>query len=784
MQSRTVNGTIVYTPRNPSDRRLRAAPGFPTPHIRPRQRRPHTIHIVSYPPGYIPTELRSLLLPGQTDAAKRKKKSPPNRGLPLRRKPVFGLDGRLTANGHYPPPRPHSTHLSTHPATPSPRRTSSSVGTRAKVIDKLLAAFTSKPTPAVSAASASPAVQSFLPARPASNHTTTSTTRGPRPNSFLGIGRRLSLSRTRSHDSGRLSTISAPAAAPARDIPAEAPAERQQQLVQRQRQLRHLSEPAMSLSHAFLEHARPVSMLATSPNGGSHRNSFISTQSAKNIMTSSVSAISEKPVASAGGMSFAILLAEPHVFLTGFDHDGRARRGNSHGSALLRGKLRLTVTKNVKIRAVTIMLQGKARTEWPEGIPPLKVETYQEDCLRTQGLTFFNAMHGSWSTPYGNMCTYTIKDAPDNSFTATLSKLASGSSPHPDNLLSVGMSASDIKRLSLQQVQARSFGKDESPNVQSTQAKGYKVFYPGTYDYTFEFPIDHHQLETIRLPFGSVRWDLEGTIERVGVFKPNLHGSKEVSIIRVPDQLSLETSEPISISRQWEDQLFYDIIISGKSFPIGSKIPIAFKLMPLAKVQLHKLKVYVTESTEYWTNDRRVTRKDPGRKILLFEKTAGKELAPQYAASEINFLSGGELTPEQRSEARAAASRRREMEAQRDNTLPAPLPDATENLLGELDLGLESYWGPTELEMNVQIPTCQQMKRDANLRLHPDCSWRNVSVYHWIKVCSRGRRLFCLECLANYGRRLSCGFPDWIPTMRVASAAGTLRSASTRRSLS
>jgi hypothetical protein len=79
----------------------------------------------------------------------------------------------------------------------------------------------------------------------------------------------------------------------------------------------------------------------------------------------------------------------------------------------------------------------------------------------------------------------------------------------------------------------------------------------------------------------------------------------------------------------------YDIVISGKSFPIGSKIPIAFKLTPLAKVQVHKLKVYVTESIEYWTNDKRVTRKDPGRKILLLEKSAGKPLDSSYASSEI-----------------------------------------------------------------------------------------------------------------------------------------------------
>ena len=63
------------------------------------------------------------------------------------------------------------------------------------------------------------------------------------------------------------------------------------------------------------------------------------------------------------------------------------------------------------------------------------------------------------------------------------------------------------------------------------------------------------------------------------------------------------------------------------------------------------------------------------------------------------------------------------------------LPEPTENILGDLDLGLETYWGSTEIEMNVQIPTCEQMAKEKALRLNPDCSWKNVNVFHWIKVC-------------------------------------------------
>lgn len=457
---------------------------------------------------------------------------------------------------------------------------------------------------------------------------------------------------------------------------------------------------------------------------------------ASRMNKSAVTLVTEipKPVASGSGVTCSILLAEQNVFLYGFEHDGHSRMEHRSGTALLRGRLRLNVSKNVKLKAVQLKLLGRARTEWPEGIPPLKQDFFEEESLRTQVLTFFNAMTEGWESEYGNQCTFALKSSSNNSSSTNLALPTLQS--HRASL-----SAKEMKRLSLQTVQSRSFGKNEYNIATATQAKGYKVFYPGTYDYSFELPIDYHQLETTKLQYGSVKWELHATVDRAGAFKPNLHGVKEISLVRLPDQMSQEMSEPISISRQWENQLHYDIVISGKSFPIGSKIPIAFKLTPLDKVHVHKLKVFLTESTEYWTNDKRVTRKDPGRKILLLEKVAGKPLDAHWRSSSVRTIRGGELTPQQRLEARETARRRRVVDASRRSVAPEPLPAPTENILGELELGLENMWGATEMEANVQMPTCEMMARNKDLRLHPDCSWKNVNVYHWIKVVMRISRL-------------------------------------------
>ncbi|KAF6525578.1 hypothetical protein HZS61_011373 [Fusarium oxysporum f. sp. conglutinans] len=409
------------------------------------------------------------------------------------------------------------------------------------------------------------------------------------------------------------------------------------------------------------------------------------------------------PVASGSGVNCFILLAEHDVFLSGIDHDCEGHRGGQSGTALLRGILQLSVSKNIKVKAVQLKLLGRARTEW---LQKMNSGYYEEEILQTQVVTFFNAMNNEWKYDYGNQCKFRLKST----------------SPNDNDLM------------------VRSLNKDH-PIATATQMKRCKVFYPGTYDYFFELPIDHRQLETTKVQYGFVKWELHAAVDRAGIFNPNLHGVKEVSIVRVPDPLSLEMTESMLISRQWQDQLYYDIIISGKCFPVGSKIPIAFQLTPLAKVQVHGLKIFVIESIGYWSNDRTAARKASSRKILLLSKLAGRALAPSWAFSDLRTIRGGELSPEQRREAREMAARQRTAEASRQRIAVQPLPEPSANLVGDLDLGLDSFWGPTEIEVDVQIPTCGMMARNENLKLYPECTWRNVNIRHWIQVILPTSRL-------------------------------------------
>ncbi|KAF2873875.1 hypothetical protein BDV95DRAFT_660323 [Massariosphaeria phaeospora] len=434
--------------------------------------------------------------------------------------------------------------------------------------------------------------------------------------------------------------------------------------------------------------------------------------SAKSIVSSSVKPIpEEKPLASGNGINVSISLTEPVLFLQGFEQADASERS----TAMLRGTLQLRVTKPTKVKAVSLKFRGKATTKWPEGIPPKKLDFEETDTLMSHTWPFFNAQFPTAEIGSGADRVELHK----GNGTGPQSKGIFASSP---NNSSTNLSTKDAKRLALQVNQSRSFGKgDSSTNGPSVAQKGYRIFNPGDYMYNFELPLDSHLPETIDVELGSVKYELEAIVERAGAFRANLIGSKEVKLIRAPSEGSLEQVEPIAISRNWEDQLHYDIVISGKSFPLGAQVPIAFKLTPLAKVQCHRIKVFVTENVEYFCANKRVHRMEPVRKVQLFEKRADSPPTSTFPGSTMRIMSGGGVPYD----LRAAASRG-------DNV---PVLDST-NLLG--DLNGDANIGPTEMEFNVQLPSCHNMRdKDKQAKLHFDTTYQNIQVHHWIKIVMR-----------------------------------------------
>lgn len=443
-------------------------------------------------------------------------------------------------------------------------------------------------------------------------------------------------------------------------------------------------------------------------------------------------------ISSAGGVSLSIILAEPFLYLQGFNSAEQGERPPT----ILRGSLVVAVSKPTKIKTITLTFKGISRTEWPEGIPPKKAELFEANDIHSHIWPFFNASFpmaeyssgahlvklagssrmiseidelqptSSQSTEIdptsdervnhrrklSSVNSSSYRSSSSSALTSFSSASGRNRSPSLESTRAIKGFASKIKRAASPQPSSnslnmtsslsglslgphRSFSKKE-PHDQETLSKGYRVFEPGLYIYNFELPLPQSLPESIDCNFGSVKYFLEAVITRPGTFRPKISGSKAVKIVRASSDNNLEASEPIAISRDWENQLHYDIIIGGKAFPIGSQIPIAFKLTPLSKVRCHRIRIYITENSEYYCKNKKVHRIEPTKKFLL------KEEIPE------DGLQG--------------------------------------SLLGEY-LGTEIS-SCTEMEYMIDIPDSFHDRRD---HLHPNTGYENIKVHHWIKLVLR-----------------------------------------------
>ncbi|KAK4057050.1 hypothetical protein OIO90_001950 [Microbotryomycetes sp. JL221] len=116
---------------------------------------------------------------------------------------------------------------------------------------------------------------------------------------------------------------------------------------------------------------------------------------------------------SAGGSRTRSLSRQPASTATDLPstseaESGRIATGQANGSAIatpddvdepppamLRGLVSFTLSKPSRIREISVRLKGIARTEWPEGIGPRRMDTFEETVLTSITHTFFSASHSS-----------------------------------------------------------------------------------------------------------------------------------------------------------------------------------------------------------------------------------------------------------------------------------------------------------------------------------------------------------------------------------------------------
>ncbi len=133
----------------------------------------------------------------------------------------------------------------------------------------------------------------------------------------------------------------------------------------------HHSADMAAVETARRGSTRPSPIVGGPISGMIHRPSLaenVRTASANSVSSTGggpglVSGMEEKPIASGNGVSLSIALAEPVLFLQGFD---QSELGNQN-TTMLRGSFHLRVSKAAKIKTISLAFRGRAETEWPEG---------------------------------------------------------------------------------------------------------------------------------------------------------------------------------------------------------------------------------------------------------------------------------------------------------------------------------------------------------------------------------------------------------------------------------
>lgn len=123
-----------------------------------------------------------------------------------------------------------------------------------------------------------------------------------------------------------------------------------------------------------------------------------------------------------------------------------------------------------------------------------------------------------------------------------------------------------------------------------------RVFNPGTYRYPISFAIPADSPPSLDCTFGSIVWIMTATVHRPGRLVPRMKAVHTINVVATPGDDA--TDENLNVTQTWkrqtgDDQMAYSLSVFGKTFPIGSKIPIQIKLLPFVTVKVHRVSVAI-----------------------------------------------------------------------------------------------------------------------------------------------------------------------------------------------
>lgn len=249
---------------------------------------------------------------------------------------------------------------------------------------------------------------------------------------------------------------------------------------------------------------------------------------------------------------------------------------------------------------------------------------------------------------------------------------------------------------------------EEEGGADKVVSHGWKEFRAGTYTYPISLSIPGSLPPSIVSDFGFVSYSLKATVVRSGALTANLSSSTEVLLVSAPGTEDTEESESIVVERFWESQMKYHVALSGKSFPIGGRIPLTIRLSPMAKVKLYRITASLEQKTTYFALGRKLTRHETPKKFPLLR---------------VDFKDGSPLLPIL------------DGQANEEHPLKDWFAVGGDQVEGERGVGCLDPLGPWQLESFIPLPDCS-----TRVGFSTNHEKANISVSHVVKVTLRVER--------------------------------------------
>lgn len=267
------------------------------------------------------------------------------------------------------------------------------------------------------------------------------------------------------------------------------------------------------------------------------------------------------------------------------DHDVLVLKGNANdaASALLSGKIALSVNEPFSIRKLSLRLYATIRLNYSESISTIKGPAQKP-------VRFERKLYEH------------VWDPQDiNRYLNNLYENTAQSTPGPGTL-SRNQSLSSLKNFgsSLRTKSATNLLHLSLTHSSTNLAEKHHTLVLGNYEIPFSAVLPGSMPESVEgLPGGLVIYMLEASIDR-GKFHNSLLAKRHVRVIRTLTTDAVELSETVAVDNTWPKKVEYSLNVPSKAIAIGSGTPISFMLVPLLKgLRLGDIKITLVEHYSY-----------------------------------------------------------------------------------------------------------------------------------------------------------------------------------------